>query len=110
MSDLISRSVLFEEIERQKSSLDKDCEWSYNMTLNIVDVFCKLINKIPTVEAKPVVHGEWHLLDKCSNAGVYCSVCHKKVYKEPYYANVKVKSNFCPNCGADMRGGKNGRT
>lgn len=61
------------------------------------------IDIAPTVEAKTVVHGEWHLLDKCSNAGVYCSVCHKKVYKEPYYANVKVKSNFCPNCGADMR-------
>ena len=57
----------------------------------------------PTVEAKEVVHGEWFLLDECLNAGVYCSICHKKVYREPYYANVKVKSNFCPHCGADMR-------
>ena len=42
-------------------------------------------------------HGHWTLLSNCSNAGVYCSVCHKKVYKE-YYANQKVKSKFCPNC------------
>lgn len=48
-------------------------------------------------------HGHWFLLDKCSNAGVYCSVCHKKVYKE-HYANVKPKSKFCPNCGAIMDG------
>ena len=46
--------------------------------------------------------GEWHLLDECANEGVYCSVCHKKVYKVSY-ANQKIKSNYCPNCGADMR-------
>lgn len=48
-------------------------------------------------------HGHWFLLDECANAGVYCSVCHKKVYKE-CYANVKLKSKFCPNCGAVMDG------
>ena len=46
-------------------------------------------------------HGYWYLLDECANAGVYCSVCHKKVYKE-HYANVKPKSKFCPNCGSMM--------
>lgn len=51
-------------------------------------------------EARP--QGEWFLLDECSNEGVYCSNCHKKVYRVEY-ANQKVKSNYCPNCGADMR-------
>ena len=46
-------------------------------------------------------HGYWYLLDECANAGVYCSICHKKVYKENY-ANVKPKSRFCPNCGSTM--------
>ena len=54
-----------------------------------------------------VVHGEWFLLDECSNEGVYCSVCTKKVYRTEY-ANQKLKSNYCPNCGADMRGCNNG--
>lgn len=45
--------------------------------------------------------GEWFLLDECVNSGVYCSVCHKKVYKEDY-ANQKIKSKFCPNCVARM--------
>ena len=48
-------------------------------------------------------HGNWFLLDECANTGVYCSVCHKKVYKADY-ANQKVKSRFCPNCGAIMDG------
>ena len=43
----------------------------------------------------------WVLLDECYNEGVYCSACHKKVYKK-CYANQKIKSKFCPNCGARM--------
>lgn len=45
--------------------------------------------------------GKWKLLDDCANAGVYCSNCHKKVYREDY-ANQKIKSKYCPNCGAKM--------
>ncbi len=46
-------------------------------------------------------HGKWNVLDNCSNAGVYCSECGKKVYRSDY-ANQKVKSNFCQHCGAKM--------
>lgn len=54
-------------------------------------------------DVQAVVHGEWILLDECANEGVYCSVCHKKVYRAEY-ANQKLKSNYCPNCGAKMDG------
>lgn len=52
-------------------------------------------------EMKEVIHAKWTLLDECVNAGVYCSACGKKVYKT-YYANQKLKSKYCPNCGAMM--------
>lgn len=52
-------------------------------------------------EADDVRHGYWHLLDDCANAGVYCSECYKKVYRVEY-ANQKIKSKYCPNCGALM--------
>ena len=55
-------------------------------------------NKADYAEVK---HGKWFTLDDCANEGVYCSVCHKKVYKK-CYANQKLKSNYCPNCGAKM--------
>lgn len=45
--------------------------------------------------------GEWRILENCSNEGIYCSLCHKKVYKLDY-ANQKIRSKFCPNCGAKM--------
>ena len=63
------------------------------------------IKQTPTADVVEVKHGMWFTLDDCANEGVYCSVCHKKVYKK-CYAKQKVKSNYCPNCGADMRGGK----
>ena len=56
---------------------------------------------MPTIETDTVKHGNWFLLDECANAGVYCSVCHKKVYKTDY-ANQKIKSKYCPNCGSIM--------
>ena len=49
--------------------------------------------------------GHWASLTDCANAGVYCSVCHKKVYKEDYaYCNRKnkLRSSYCPHCGAKM--------
>ena len=64
-----------------------------------------LLDETPTADVVEVKHGEWFLLDECSNEGVYCSVCHKKVYKK-CYANQKLKSKYCPNCGAKMDGGK----
>ena len=49
--------------------------------------------------------GYWVSLTDCANAGVYCSVCNKKVYKEDYtWCNRKNKLRFdyCPHCGAKM--------
>lgn len=59
----------------------------------------KIIDELPEVHCASV--GKWISLENCSNEGVYCSVCNKKVYKIQY-ANQKLKSKFCPNCGARM--------
>ena len=51
--------------------------------------------------------GHWVSFTDCANAGVYCSVCHKKVYKEDYaWCNRKnkLRSDYCPHCGARMGG------
>lgn len=46
-------------------------------------------------------HGKWEKLTNCSNEGVSCSVCHRKVFKL-YYENQALQSKYCPNCGAKM--------
>ena len=62
------------------------------------------IDDMPTIDPKDLrPKAKWRTLDDCSNAGVYCTRCYKKVYRVDY-ANQKVKSRFCPNCGAEMEG------
>ena len=95
MSDLISRQNLLKLFENLRDEHETNAI-SYNALYEV-------ILQQPTIEAVPVVHGEWHLLDECANEGVYCSRCLKKVYRTEY-ANQKVKSKFCPNCGAKMEG------
>lgn len=61
------------------------------------EIILCLLN-VPTVEAKPV-HGE-----REDNPYIWeCNICHKWLIVEQGDADM----NFCPNCGADMRGGKN---
>ena len=52
-------------------------------------------------------HGHWISLTECANEGVYCSICKKKVWKSDYAwcsqkNRNKLRSNYCPNCGAKM--------
>ena len=65
----------------------------------------KILNQFPAADVAQVRHGRWISLTDCSNAGVYCSVCNKKVYKEDYAIcnrKNKLRSDYCPNCGAKM--------
>ena len=65
----------------------------------------KILNQFPVADVAPVRHGIWISLTDCSNAGAYCSVCQKKVYKEDYAIcnrKNKLRSDYCPNCGAKM--------
>lgn len=50
-------------------------------------------------QVEKVWRGEWMAFDECSNEGVYCKRCKKKVYRIEY-ANEKMRSPFCPACGA----------
>lgn len=65
----------------------------------ITDVV-KEIQGQPTVEAVPVVHGEWIVGSKPR-----CSVCGKSALREFDREDwlSHVPSDFCPHCGADMR-------
>ena len=60
---------------------------------------------IPTVDAKPVVHGRWimHPDDLFpAESTMECSVCHE------HEGITLSNDNFCPNCGAKMDGDGNG--
>ena len=62
----------------------------------------RVVAQQPTVEAVPVVHGEW-VFGK--NHGEFveaeCSACNG-VLLVKWYEKLS-EYNYCPNCGADMR-------
>lgn len=59
------------------------------------------MDDIEPTENTELRHGKWEKFEDCSNEGVYCSECNKKVFKL-YYANQALQSKYCPNCGARM--------
>ena len=61
------------------------------------------VDKIPSADVAPVRHGQWYMLDDCANAGVYCSDCGRRVHREEF-AYKKLRSKYCPHCGAKMDG------
>lgn len=61
--------------------------------------FRMMINEIPAADVRENVRGEWIKEYLVEDLGIMLYVCDKCA--EP---TVK-KTNFCPNCGADMRGG-----
>ena len=63
--------------------------------------FKKLCN-LPSVTPQRKT-GKWIILDECANEGVYCSECHKKVFKLEFSPTMKWQNfEYCPNCGAKM--------
>lgn len=92
-----------EYIEREKVlSKAAPVEGCFSDMISAYDVIM-----LPAADVAPVRHGRWISLTDCSNAGVYCSVCNKKVYKEDYAIcnrKNKLRSDYCPNCGAKMDG------
>ena len=94
--------VTFDFYEKEYKRIMKKLErYSSCPDCSYKNRFEKMKNIVREDVKDDVKHGEWQPLNNCSNEGVYCSICHKKVYRTDY-ANQKIKSKYCPNCGAKM--------
>ena len=72
----------------------------------------EIIQNAPTVDAVPVVHGRWEKEDQSGisiDGYMVCSACNVMIPKPDYNRYCLHRLNFCPNCGADMRGDRDGR-
>lgn len=95
---LIDADELILRLETQDNSCAPDTleDWTpQDMTrAEIAD-----INKMPTIDATPVKHGEW-IKGQFVDSGLKCPFCGFV----PYDPGGCEKFNYCSNCGAKMDG------
>lgn len=84
--ELISKAALLKGIQAAKDHGGVDAAVANTLT--------RYINRQETIEAAPVRRGQW-VDGVCSDCG-FDAMYHKD-------SSAQVYTNFCPNCGADMR-------
>lgn len=72
---------------------------------------CAFIDSIPPADVRPNIHGHWiEHKEHCENLGAipsglgafkWCSNCDCGIDVREWHRN---NYNYCPNCGADMKG------
>ena len=96
---MAEKLISAEFTKRLAERLIKDEEECYNTSpkswAEEIENFKHLIDSIPTIEAKPIVHAHWEN-NQCSN----CKGFALSFDNEPY--RKVILSNFCPHCGAQM--------
>jgi len=69
------------------------------------------IKDCPTIDAVPVVRGEWKLYGNDDDSGMsyWCTVCNFQLSEDLFYSEYKNGSwiengvfKYCPSCGAKM--------
>ena len=85
----------------RRAAIDAVAEGLKHIFVEYRDVAEKMLNKVPPAQPERK-KGKWKITN-LGAVGVFdsCSECKRVVkHKAPFY-------NYCPNCGADMRGEKN---
>ena len=70
-----------------------------------------MLESRPTIDAVPVVRGEWKLYSNDDDSGMryWCTVCNFQLSEDLFYSGYKngrwIENGvfkYCPNCGAKM--------
>ena len=106
MAEYIEREAISEEIRKYYYKNPPNFSYGEGFDRGL-DRAQRAILDAPAADVTPVRPGRWISLTECANEGVYCSICKKKVWKSDYAwcskkRRKKLRSNYCPNCGAKM--------
>ena len=109
MSDYISREEAIMAVTRAKlPDTTPDGVPIANGKRSVTDCI-RRIKDIPAADVRPVVRGKWEQKEVFEAKGhvdelqsAFCPVCQR--YHTTPYSYYFTQYNYCPNCGADMRG------
>ena len=103
--ELISTKEFKDRFYRRIEWLKKDVHDQYSLGLfHGAEYDAKLIDEMPVVDAKPVVHAKWQK-QWCDSSMIgheyeECPICGCMIlYTEKFW-----DCKFCPNCGTEMIG------
>lgn len=106
MSGLIDAEALTEKLnewlkDKETSQGRGTAEeiWCNDAEIDILDAIIEDISRMPTVEAKPIIHAKWKFDGDCYR----CSNCGAALEEDYKWHN----HNFCYNCGVRMDGNEN---
>ena len=68
---------------------EKVAEPIYKYICDFIDEY----DDAPTIDAEPIRHAHWEVIDEAEPMRYGCSACHRLVWHT---------ENYCPNCGAKM--------
>lgn len=89
MAEYIGREALIAEFKRLKLGENSFIERVF------ADGVYAIIEQFPAADVAPVVHGRWIMHDDELGLTCECSSCHIETIGD---------GNYCPNCGARMKG------
>lgn len=101
MDEYISRNAAINDLLGAPKKFDED-GYGWFLTTSVYAT----IEDVPAADVRPVVRGEW--VKNEGRAGWHCSSCKvDNIFAYSWNSNTgknEFQDNFCPNCGADMRG------
>ena len=107
MADYISRD---EAIERIQPHVKPQTVYGEGY-LQAIEHATAILELMPAADVQPVKHGEWdfqgYQLFKCTNCKEIFTQNQLEAMQNHINQEEFTFPNFCPNCGADMRGDTN---
>lgn len=102
MAEYISKEFMLKILEADKMNNAEHC---LPVTVQIMERFIRYVKEFPAADVQHVKRGK----KRGKWCGYLCSECNENA---DYFISggfyFDEKPNFCPNCGADMRGDTNG--
>ena len=95
---LIDADALDKFLKRLRRELPKESRDFFTRDEMILN-FQQYVHMQPTIDAVPVVRGEWKPIFKGADT-CECSVCKRKGFSDSDYGFIATP--YCPNCGAKM--------